>query len=315
MQPQKRQPVSFLQLDVFTHRPFAGNQLAVFPDADGLSSVEMASIAREMNYSESTFVVAASDPTALCRVRIFSPGAELPFAGHPTIGTAIALAYEGRIPSRGDAPAPVTLELGIGPVEVEVRTAQDDATPFAWMQQPVATFSPWHGDRHRLALALGLDPDDLEPAGMPIEVGSAGVPSIYVPLRSHEALRRAEAGHPDLTAIAQEAECIGAYCFHHDAAGTRAQVWARYFAPVVHVSEDPATGSAAGPSSTYLVTHGVVNPGDDGWARIEMEQGVEMGRPSQMSVEVLRKDGTVTYVRVGGHAVLVARGEVYMNDA
>jgi trans-2,3-dihydro-3-hydroxyanthranilate isomerase len=304
----------FLQLDVFADRPFAGNQLAVFPDADGLSTDEMAAIAREMNYSESTFVVPPTDPRALCRVRIFTPGAELPFAGHPTVGTAIALAHEQRFATAADGSARVTLELGVGPLEVEVLTAPG-TVPFAWMRQPVATFSPWQGDHGRLAAALGIAARDLEPDGLPIEVGAAGLRNIYVSLRSREALGHVDPGGPELRRVAEEASVLGVYCFAVEAAPHGTRAYARYFAPGAGVDEDPATGSAAGPLGTYLVTHGVAHAGPDGMARVSLEQGVEMGRPSAIEVRVEEHAGAVSGVRVGGHAVLVARGELYVEGA
>jgi trans-2,3-dihydro-3-hydroxyanthranilate isomerase len=302
----------FMQLDVFTDRPFGGNQLAVFPEAEGLSTEEMAVIACEMNYSETTFVLPATDASALCRVRIFTPGTELPFAGHPTVGTAIALAHEQRITAGENGSTSATLQLGIGPIAVEVLTAAG-SVPFAWMHQPVATFSPWHGDRGRLAAALGLAPTDLEPDGLPAEVGSAGVPSIYLPLSSRDALKRSRPGDPDLGRICAEAGGQGVYCFavEADEAGTNA--YARYFAPGVGIAEDPATGSAAGPLGTYLVTHTALRMAPDGVARVRVEQGVEMGRPSVIEVHIEGTTTRIRDVRVGGHAVLVARGELYVD--
>jgi trans-2,3-dihydro-3-hydroxyanthranilate isomerase len=150
---------------------------------------------------------------------------------------------------------------------------------------------------------------------MPIEVGSAGVPSIYVPLRSRDALHRAVPGHPDLKFIAGEAASIGVYCFVPEIGSDRTVVAARYFVPVVGISEDPATGSAAGPVGTYLVAHGIVQPDFDGTARLDVEQGVDMGRPSLMNVQIQQSEGAITGVRVGGHAVLVARGELFLNGA
>lgn len=301
----------FLQLDVFSDHPFGGNQLAVFPDGQGLSADEMAAIAREMNYSETTFVLPATDPRALCRVRIFTPGTELPFAGHPTVGTAIALAHERRLPAPVDGAARIQLELGIGPIAVDVLTSAG-TVPFAWMHQPVATFSPWQGDRDRLAAVIGLDRADLEPDGLPAEVGSAGVPSIYLPLRSRAALARARPGHPDLGALARAAGAGGVYCFAWETGESGLSASARYFAAGLGIVEDPATGSAAGPLGTYLVAHHLMHPGPDGVAPVRVEQGVEMGRPSVLEVRVEGDAGAITGVRVGGHAVLVARGELYM---
>jgi trans-2,3-dihydro-3-hydroxyanthranilate isomerase len=247
-------------------------------------------------------------------VRIFTPGAELPFAGHPTVGTAIALAHENRVAVAADGTAHITLQLGIGPIAVDIVTGAGNV-PFAWMHQPIATFTPWNGDRGRLAAALGLEPDDLEPEGMPIVIGSAGVPSIYLPLRSRDALRRARPGDPDLPRIVEEAGGTGVYCFAGDASLSGTTMYARYFAPVFGIAEDPATGSAAGPLGTYLVAHGAVHAGADGVARVRVEQGVEMGRRSVLEVQVEGDAAAITHVQVGGHAVLVARGELFVEGA
>src|SRR5579883_1589089 len=173
----------FLQYDVFTGEPFGGNQLAVILDAAGLTDAEMQSIAREMNFSETTFVLPATDIKAIRKVRIFTPETELPFAGHPTIGTTFALAHE-RI-ARADDTSPVYLELGVGTLPVDL-LFEDERLSFAWMHQPLPEFSPWQGDRGQLAAALGLSVDDLV-ADLPIERGSASVPFLYIPLRSLDA--------------------------------------------------------------------------------------------------------------------------------
>lgn len=304
----------FIQLDVFSDRAFGGNQLAVLPRADGLSDAEMQAIAREMNYSESTFVVAATDPDALCRVRIFTPASELPFAGHPTVGTAIALAHEGRVAaaSAGDTTR-ILLQLGVGTLPVDVR-ATPGAVPFAWMHQPVPAFEPWRGDVAQLAAALRLAPEDLEVPGLPVERGSAGVPFTFVPVRSLAAMGRAQAA-PDLLPLLTANDTGGAYLFSLETQAPDAAAHARLFAPAVGVSEDAATGSAAGPLSAYLVRHGRLQPGGDGVARGWIEQGIEMGRPSRLEVAVEGTPEAIRAVRVGGHAVVVAEGELLLGPA
>src|SRR5579875_84289 len=273
---------AFIQLDVFTETPFQGNQLAVFPQAEGLSDAEMQAIANEMNYSESTFVLPPADPAALARVRIFTPATELPFAGHPVIGTVFALAHVGRVQPERDG-SPVIFELGVGPLSIDLLyegaddLASDDrldvgqTLSFAWMRQPLPTFSAWEGDRTQLADALGLAADD--PADdLPIERGSAGVPFVYIPLRSRAALARVRPGADLYRALGLSAptDQTGAFLFtladdnaseaNAPVAESTFTVYGRMFAPFLGLREDPATGSAAGPLGAYLVRHGRAQP-------------------------------------------------------
>ncbi len=310
---------SFIQLDVFTDTPFGGNQLAVFPQAEELEAGEMQAIAREMNYSETTFVIPASDPQALCRVRIFTPQRELPFAGHPVVGTTFALARVGRIHELG---SPIYLQLGVGTLPVDV-LYEERRPSFVWMHQPIPRFEPWRGDPEQLAAALGITTADYAPA-LPIEYGSAGVPYVYVPLRSREAVARARpsqqlsealsspgagpfSGHPAVYVFTVERAA--------DGAADGADAHARMFAPEMGIVEDPATGSAAGPLGVYLVRHGVAKPSaadPTGDTRIRVEQGVEMGRPSRIAVDIVGDGAAIRNVRVGGEAVLIAEGELFL---
>jgi trans-2,3-dihydro-3-hydroxyanthranilate isomerase len=304
----------FVQLDVFTATPFGGNQLAVFPHADELSAAEMQAIAREMNYSETTFVVAASDPAALCRVRIFTPSAELPFAGHPVVGTTFALARAGRIPELG---SPIALQLGVGTLPVEV-LYEERRPSFVWMRQPLPDFEPWRGDPAALAAALGVTPADLAP-GLPIERGSAGVPYTYLPLRSREAVGRVSPSSQLADALAEPTNHPAVFVFTLERVAGGADVHGRMFAPGLGIKEDAATGAAAGPLGAYLVRHGALTPDEGGETRVRLEQGVEMGRPSRIEI-VIASDDTSTKsgakqireVRVGGEAVIVAEGELFL---
>lgn len=301
----------YLQLDVFTDHPFGGNQLAVYVQPDGLSDGEMQQIAQEMNFSETTFVLPASDAQALCRVRIFTPATELPFAGHPVIGTTFALAHEG-IVRAGDV-SPVHLQLGVGTLPIDLMY-EADSLCFAWMHQPIPTFTPWNGDRDRLAAAVGLTPGDISDA-LPIEVGSSGVPFLYVPVVSREALARARGGVelPDI--LTQIGTNCGAYLFVLEPASSGAvAAQSRMFAPLMGITEDPATGSAAGPFGAYLVRHGKAQPDAEGDAQIRIEQGVDMGRPSTLEVTIHLRGESVHDVRVGGEAVVVAEGELVLPD-
>jgi trans-2,3-dihydro-3-hydroxyanthranilate isomerase len=296
-----------MHLDVFTATPFGGNQLAVFFDADTLDASEMQTLAREMNFSESTFVLAPSDPArALCRVRIFTPGGELPFAGHPVIGTSTALVQAGRITP---ANTPATLELGVGPLQVEPVFA-DGALSYVWMDQPAPRFMPWPGDRAALLAALGLDEAALRD-DLPVERGSAGVPFIYLPLRDIATLGRARPGVDLAAALTGEEPRTGVYLF---APGGETAIRSRMFAPGMGIVEDAATGAAAGPLGAYLTLHGVAALDASGRAVVTITQGVEMGRRSDITVEVRLTAGAVSGVRVAGAAVVLATGEFILPD-
>ena len=299
----------FVQLDVFTDRAFGGNQLAVFPDGAGLSESEMRAIAREMNYSETAFVRSPSDPKALRRVRIFTPASELPFAGHPTVGTTFALAYEGVIhPYDGQ---PIYLEMGVGTLPIDL-LFEEERLSFVWMHQPIPTFEAWQGDREQLAAALGLAVDDFD-SNLPIEFGSAGVPFLYVPIRSLEAIGRA-AGTAELpNAISPTGSHRNAYLFTLEPPLSGAQAHVRMFAPEMGIAEDAATGAAAGPFGVYLLRHGRVTLDEHGEARLRLEQGVEMGRPSQITIAIAADgDKQARDVRIGGESVVVAEGTLFL---
>jgi trans-2,3-dihydro-3-hydroxyanthranilate isomerase len=297
----------FLQFDVFTREPFGGNQLAVFFEGDSLSDERLQAIAREMNYSETTFILPPSDPKALCRVRIFTPAAELPFAGHPVVGTTFALAQEGMIRA---GESPVTLQLGIGLVPVELLYEGQRAV-FVWMYQPMPRFETWQGDAKRLASALGLTPDDFDDA-LPIERAIVGVNHVLVPIRSLEAIGRAHSGPDLLEALNLPNEHPGCFLFTLDRAESGADIRGRMFAPAMGIGEDPATGSAAGPLGVYLLRHGRLTPDETGQTRARLEQGIEMGRPSTLDIAITGSAENIEDVRVGGASVLVAEGELLL---
>ncbi len=289
---------AFRQVDVFTDRIFGGNPLAVFTAADGLSGGEMQAIAQEMNLSETTFVLPPEDPAHIARVRIFTPRDELPFAGHPTIGTAWVLARQGAVP---DADDQITLELGVGPITVAFDDS-NDAESFIWMNQGTATFGEPVADRASLAAALALTEDDLFP-DLPIQVVSTGLPFLFVPLASQEAVDRAALSHADFHAAAREAR--GAFVFHSAPASNRA--YSRMMATIGGVVwEDPATGSASGPLGAYLVKHGL-SSGQDA-VEIVSEQGTQMGRQSFVHIRVGTSGGKPGVIHVGGTVVPVFEG-------
>jgi trans-2,3-dihydro-3-hydroxyanthranilate isomerase len=298
----------YLHLDVFTGRRFGGNQLAVFLDGRGLTAAEMQTIAKEMNFSESTFLLPAETSGTDLRVRIFTPGAELPMAGHPTIGTAFALARSGVLtPSLHR----VVFGLGVGPTPVELRWTGDDLS-FAWMTQLTPTFGPPVEAAALAAAALHVPIEAVAKTGLPVQIVSCGVPYMIVPVASRADV---DAVSVDSQAFERLASVSGlgreaVYVFTTEAAADSATVYSRMFAPFIGVAEDPATGSAAGPLGCYLLTHAVLDAAKA--ARIVNLQGVRMGRPSVIHMAIASEAGTITRVRVGGEAVLAGEGTLYV---
>ena len=295
----------FHTADIFTSTRFGGNQLAVLPDARGLNDAQMLAIAREFNYSETTFVLPPENPANTRKVRIFTPGGEVPFAGHPTVGTAFVLAATGDVKLDG-AETRLVLEEKVGPVPVLVR-ARDGEPLFC--QFSVAKL-PEVGSplppRSVIAAALSLNEEDLLDGAWHPQVVSCGLAFAFVPVRDRGVVARSRIrldrweehlagteGHA-LMVFAMDAETPG-----HD-------VHARMFGPGFGVPEDPATGSACAALGGYL---GVRAP-RDGSMRWVVEQGYEMGRPSLIDVEADRAGGKITAVRVGGASVMVADGEI-----
>ncbi|HXJ65039.1 MAG TPA: PhzF family phenazine biosynthesis protein [Actinomycetota bacterium] len=286
--------IPFVLADVFTDRPLAGNQLMVVTDASGLTGDRMQELAREIGFSESTFVLSANgDRYAM---RIFSPGYEMPFAGHPTLGTAFVLATDGRIGTTA------TQEVPAGEFAVEVDLAGDTVK--------VRQLAPEFGDeltgdhRDRVAAAIGLNPDELDPGNPPQPV-STGLRHLMVPIASPDAVVRAEMRSSEVAAINAGLGCDALYLFAVTDEGAKA----RLFAPGVTVSEDPATGSAAGPCGAYMAARGLGRmPGS-----MTIRQGDEIGRPSTLHVTV-EPEGDSWSVLVGGGVRIVARGEFDLPD-
>ncbi len=301
----------FTLVDVFTSRPFGGNQLAVFTDAAGLSDAEMQSLAREMNFSESTFVTASDAPGAVRRVRIFTPAREIPMAGHPTVGTAWVLASRGQILLKS-ARVDAILQLGIGPVTVSIEGA--NAKPeFVWMTHREAEFGAIRRDFARVANALGIAAADIR-EDLPIQIVSTGFPFVCVPLRSGNALARCAPNQAALAALFEaNQQRLPIYMFVAKEQAAFA-VRARMFAPHTDgIPEDPATGSAAAPFGAYAAACGLIKPEPS--ASFLIQQGVEMGRPSEIHVEVARKDDGAVGVRIGGRCAIVGEGAMFLERA
>lgn len=294
----------FLHYDVFTREPLLGNQLAVFTDARGLDAATMQRIALEMNFSESTFILPSEQTGTDVRMRIFTPAQELPMAGHPTIGSTFALAHQGVI---AHGSSRFVFGLGIGPTPVDLEWATDGLR-FAWMTQRPPVFGPVIEKRDAVAEALGLTRADLAP-DLPVQPVSCGLHYLLVPLKDHDAVDRAvsdvSAARRLRAAIDVEPEI---YLFSLSPVGSPQTAYARMFAPAVGISEDPATGSAAGPLGSYLVQHGLVT--GPSARRIVILQGKAMGRASVMHVAIDGTPDAITQVKVGGEAVLVGRGEL-----
>jgi len=298
--------LSFLHYDVFTDEPLTGNQLAVFLDGRGLTRERMQALACEMNFSESTFVLPAEAPGTDARLRIFTPGAELPMAGHPTIGSTFALADAGVI--RPGASRCV-FGLGVGPTPVDLEW-EGSRLRFAWMTQATPTFGPAVDARAAVAEAVGLSEADLVP-DLPVQGVSCGVPFLLVPLRNRETVDRAVS---DASACRRLTASTGIdlpmFLFAVSPSSAAETVYSRMFAPGFRILEDPATGSASGPLGCYLVEHRCLSPAAA--LRIVSVQGVAMGRPSRIHVSIESNGGAIARVKVGGTAVLIARGEVLL---
>ena len=294
----------FVQVDVFTERVFGGNPLAVVFGAEGLEGEVMQAVAREMNCSETTFLLPPTRSDCAARVRIFTPAREIPFAGHPTIGTAWVLATEGLLPP---GTSRFNLEEGIGPVEVTLEG--DPASPsFLWMRHGEARFGPELGDRAGFARALGLETGDLL-TGQPVRTGSTGNAFLYIPLRDREAVDRARLDVSALLAAQGEGPNLGVFVFTPDPDPRAGRVYSRMFAPHTSgIPEDPATGSASGPLGAYLVERGLVAPADS--VAIVSEQGTRMGRPSFVHIRVGMRGGRIGEILVGGRVVPMIEGRL-----
>ena len=294
----------YLHIDVFTDTHLEGNQLAVFPEPAGLSTDDMQRIAREMAFSESTFVFPPEAAGTDVRMRIFTPGEELPMAGHPTIGTTFVLAGEGVI-ARGREQ--FVFGLGIGPTPVSLEWKGTDLD-FAWMTQQLPTVGKQVTDRSAFAASLGLAAADLG-ADLPIEVVSCGLPYLLAPLATRAAVDRVAIARPAYVACLEAAglEELPAFVFTLDGGSpSREAVYSRMLAPGFGIAEDPATGSASGPLGCYLSAHDCL-PADRLRHFVSL-QGAAMRRPSRIHISIDRNGAAITRVRVGGRSVLVGSG-------
>lgn len=300
-------------LDVFTDRVFGGNPLAVFPHAEGIPGSVMAAIARELNLSETVFVLPRATAEGTRMLRIFTPGAELPFAGHPTLGAAHLLAATGES-GLGSADEPLTqvvFDEGIGPVRVTIRR-ESGAPVFTQLTAAQAPeMGPRPPSRERLARLLGLEVGDVLAGDWSPAAVSCGVPFLFVPLAGRSAVARARLDHGIWAQELKSYWAAQVFVFAREGEMAGSDIRARMFAPGLGVPEDPATGSAVAALGGYLAGR----PGQrDGLLRRTIEQGFEMGRPSLLYLEADVTSGRADAVRVGGRSVLVGDGEIDIPD-
>lgn len=299
----------FIQCDVFTDQIFAGNPLAVFHDEmanQSLDDATMQKIAREMNLSETVFVLPPSDPKALKRLRIFTPATELPMAGHPVVGTWNMLARLGVVapPSSGSGRVTIHQEIKLGILPVEIDFA--DGQPIkVTMTQGTPSVGESLDEVALCARALSLSEDEIGGWGLPIVIASTGVPYQIIPVRDKAALSRIKVNYQALAEVIAKVHDHAVYVVTRETHSPNAFVSARMFAgESIGVGEDPATGSAAGPCAAALVHYGIAP------SQFIIEQGVDMGRPSYIEADVEGGQGEVKLVRIGGSAVTVLRGEL-----
>lgn len=294
--------VDFLTLDVFTDTPFRGNPLLVVPDARGLSSGQMQAIAREINYSESTFVLPPDDPRHAYRQRTFVPVKEIPYAGHPTVGTALAMSWLGRVGAGGEES--ITIEVGFGPLKLDLVRSEGEVRRIRMEQGTPVWGEPVTSPELLGKIASGIDVpyDALLGGPLPVQPVSTGNRFLMLPLPSVDLVSRADADPRVLALVERELDVLGIYLFAF--AGGR--IRARAFCPGAGVPEDPATGSAAGPLGVFLALHRALPAGS---TRFYIDQGCEMGRDSELEVEaILDASGAPTGVRVAGGGVKMMEG-------
>jgi trans-2,3-dihydro-3-hydroxyanthranilate isomerase len=290
-------------MDVFTSSPLEGNQLAVFTDGRGLSDAEMQAIAKETNLSETTFILpgdAATERERGIRVRIFTVNEELPFAGHPTLGTAMVLHNMVLHKLGGGTAEEIALDLNVG--RIPVRFSTRDGLPFGVMTQREPEFGQKH-DREAVARAAGLSVEDIAD-DVPIQTVSTGNAFAMVPVKSLAVLQKMAPGWAALNGYLSKTDAKFFYFVSREAINPEARLQARMF---FYNGEDPATGSAAGPCAAWAVQYGVVRPEEQAL----LEQGVEMKRRSRIYLSAGKDGNKVVNVRVGGHAVEVVQGEMF----
>ncbi len=301
-------------LDVFTNEAFGGNPLAVFLNAQGIDPATMQRIAKELNLSESVFILPPVEENSDYQLRIFTPAREVPMAGHPTVGAAFAMVKLGVLgPSNPPPNTPYTYHFdeGVGVIPVEVLFGPDDNDLMVTMDQPLPDFGEALDNRADIVAMLGLQGEDLHP-DLPVQAVSTGVPFTLIPLANLDAVRRAALQQDAWSALLKDTSAPEVLIFCTETEDDAHSVHSRMFAPSMGISEDPATGAASGPLGCYLVRHGVIQARPQ--AQIISEQGYEMGRPSLVHITITTLDDEITRVRVGGQCVMMGDGRLYLPD-
>ncbi len=295
----------YFTVDVFTTTQFGGNPLAVFPDGRGLSTELMQKIAKELNLSETTFMLPPENPGSDCRVRIFTPAAELPMAGHPTIGTAFVLLTNKLLQPRNKTQ--LVFDLGVGPVKVTFsQNAEDDF--FITMEQPLPLFGEVYENISEIAEILSLPPDAIRP-DLPVQSVSCGTPVVVIPVVSLEAIQKARVKTDLLEKYLMDFESRLLYLFTMETLNGESTTHSRLFAPLHGIPEDPATGGASGPLGAYLVKYNLHSG-----TSIRNEQGFEMGRPSLIHIDIESEKKEIRKVKVSGNCVATGTGTYNINE-
>ncbi len=292
--------LAYQRVDVFTDVPFGGNQLAVIPEPGGTSGATMQLIAREFNLSETVFVLPPADPQNHFKLRIFTPADELPFAGHPTIGTSFVLHQMGKIKT-GET---LRLEEGVGLIEVEF--SETNGKLLTTMQQPTPQFQTIYTDRQKMSEALSLNERDLL-ADFPCQIVSSGMGFLFIPIASLDAIRRIRVRGDLYEQIISATGARGFYVFTTETEQPGSTTHSRLFAPLMGIVEDPATGSAGGPLGAYLLHYGLVDAATA--KHMINEQGFEMQRPSLIHIHI---DGAS--VKVGGYTQAMGSGVLRVTE-
>lgn len=295
----------YLTADVFTDKPFGGNQLAVFPDAKGLDDEQMFALAKEFNFSETTFVF-PPEKGGTRKLRIWTPGGEVPFAGHPTVGTAHVLAEIGEIPLEGESTS-IVFEEQVGPVPVKIRAAGGKPVFAQLSVAKLPEIGPPVPTRETLASMLSLEPKDLVGGHFAPQSISCGLPFLFVALKDRAAVKRSRMRVDQWERTLGSAWASMIMVFSRDPEREGSDIRARMYAPGFGVPEDPATGSACAALGGYLAARDTRQEGTLRWI---VEQGFEMGRPSIIEVEVDKAAGVITAVRVGGASVTMSEGTI-----
>jgi trans-2,3-dihydro-3-hydroxyanthranilate isomerase len=300
----------FIIADVFTEQQFGGNQLAVFTDGTGLDTETMQNIAREINYSETTFIL-PPEAGGDFRLRIFTPMEELPFAGHPLVGSGYVIVFE-KMKDWSEPHTSVKIETGVGEITVNVET-QNGKAGFSQMTQPLPVVKSTWTDIERLAKAFGLAVSEIESTNLPVQLLFNGIPVLMVPVASLQAVEKIKVDFNALEAISLEAGAKTVMALTTETIAPTSTVHCRVFAPVEGILEDAATGSANGPLGFYLVHHRLVKA--EATTRIISEQGYEMLRPSIINIEVDVETSTaeITGIRVGGGVVISGYGAIHIH--